>query len=115
MKRNLLLLAAVIVSFLLGSSSIRRIQTFRTTSQQVAEAEVRLEKLREENAKLKAELEYKKSKGFAEAEIRNKLGLAREGEGVVLLPNQAGDQQLATSNQQPEPNWQKRVNLFFGS
>ncbi len=90
--------------------------SFRTTSAKVGEESVRLEKLKAENQQLKQELEYKKSNQFAEAEIRNKLGLAKEGETVVILSqnqNQVDSSQLA---QKPEkPNWQKWKDLFFGT
>ena len=96
--------------------STKRILSFRTTSQKVGEASVQLEGLKAENTQLKQELEYKKSKEFMEAEIRNKLGLAKEGETVVILPqdqNQGSNLQLA---QKPEvPNWQKWRDLFFGT
>lgn len=116
MRRNFLLFLAVLVGTILVVNSLRRLISFRSTAQQVKEAEKRLEILGRENEALKSELEYKKSKEFAESEIRNKLGLVKEGETVVILPkDDSSNQQPKTSNQQPGANWQKWWNLFFGS
>ena len=115
MKRNLMLIFAILISVLLVVKSSKRILSFRDTSAKVGEENARLEKLRVENQQLKQELEYKKSNEFVEGEIRNKLGLAKDGETVVILPqdqNQDGNQVA----QKPEkPNWQKWKDLFFGT
>ena len=113
MKRNLLLILAIIFAVFLVVNSVRRIVTFKGTSEKVSEAGEKLESLRSENEQLKQELTYKKSEEFKEAEIRNKLGLVREGEALVIIPKEE-NQQPATSNQQPVPNWQKWRELFFG-
>ncbi|MBI2598830.1 septum formation initiator family protein [Candidatus Curtissbacteria bacterium] len=113
MKRNLILIAAILVSILLAVNSARRIMTFRTTAAKVTEAQRQLDEIRRENEALARELEYKKSDEFAEAEIRNKLGLAKPGETVVVLPK---DDERRTTNDERKiesPNWQKWWNLFF--
>ena len=115
MKRNLFLLAFVLVSVLLIVNSTKRLLTFRTTAQKVNEAQARLEKLRAQNEQLKRELEYKKSQEFAEAEIRNKLGLAKEGEAVVIIPGNDESQKSEVRSGKWEPNWKKWQKLFFGS
>ena len=115
MKPNLLLFLAVLVSIVLVVNSSKRILNLRTTSQQVKESEAQLENLRKDNEKLKEELKYKKSNEFAEEEIRDKLGLAREGEAVVILPKEE-DQQVTIDRQQlTKPNWRKWRDLFLGS
>src|SRR3990167_8514157 len=86
MKRNLLLLSAVLISVVLVVNSTKKILMFRSTSLKIEDFEARLLKLRQENSDLARELEYKKSNEFAEAEIRNKLGLVKEGERVVIVP-----------------------------
>ena len=115
MKRNLLLIFAVLFAVFLVVNSTRRIVTFKGTSEKVSEAREKLESLRNENEQLKHELEYKKSGEFKEAEIRNKLGLVREGEALVIIPKEAVDGQSSIDNsQQGKPNWQKWRELFFG-
>jgi len=115
MRRTLLLIFAILVSIVLATNSTKRILSLRTTSQSVQEAEKQLEQLKQDNQALKQELEYKKSEGFIEKEFRNRLGLAREGEAVVILPRENSDHSSVDRNQRPEKNWQKWWNHFFGS
>ena len=90
--------------------------TFRENAKTVENAEERLQRLKKENEALKAEFEYKKSNEFAEEEIRNKLGLAKEDEVVLILPNEEDSSQLTVhSSQSLKPNWAKWKKLFFGT
>lgn len=121
-KRNFLLFLFFLVSILLIVNSIRRLLAFKTTTERVGEAEERLVRLHKENEELKQELEYKKSQEFAEKEIRDKLGLAKPGEAVVVLPkkNDESLDKLGTSSTNDErrnktPNYTKWWRLFFGS
>jgi len=59
-------------------------------------------------------LEYKKSDEFKEKEIRNKLGLAKEDEAVVILPKD-GDKNPEAEILDQKANWQKWKEIFFGS
>ncbi len=116
MKRNLLLVLAILVIIVLAVNGVRRILNLRTTSQKVRESQEQLEKLKQENEALKRESEYKKSQEFAEAEIRNKLGLAKEGETVVVLPESDGEQSSVSSEQSTNiANYIKWWRFFFGS
>src|SRR3989339_2037947 len=116
MKRTFLLFFAVLVSIVLAINSTKRILGLRTNSLSVREAEKQLEKLKQENEALTQELEYKKTDQFAEEEIRNKLGLAKEGEAVVILPKEGNKEQLTIDDGQlTKPNLEKWQRLFFGS
>ena len=115
MKRTFLLFFAVLVSIVLAINSTKRILGLRTNSLSVGEAEKQLEKLKQENEALKGELEYKKTDEFVEEEIRNKLGLAREGETVVILPKENDENsKLQTPDSRLGSNWEKWQELFFG-
>lgn len=76
-----------------------------------------LKRLETENKRLQRELEYAQSPEFIEQEARNRLGLGREGEEVVLLPKHQ-DSGLRTEdsgekNKEELPNWKKWWRLFF--
>lgn len=115
MRRNLLLIFGVIVGILLVVNSAKRLLTFRTTTEKVQEAENRLEQLKEENKKLQEQREYTKSDEFREKEIRDKLGLAKEGEAVVVLPKDDSRESKENSKKPSGvPNYKKWWNLFFG-
>ena len=103
------------MALLLSYNSSKRILTFRTTSKFIGQSEKQLEELKAENERLKSELEYKKSQEFKEAEIRNKLGLAKEGEAVVIVPREDEGQTTDDDRQINRPNWRKWKELFFGT
>ncbi|MEK9143115.1 MAG: septum formation initiator family protein [Patescibacteria group bacterium] len=82
----------------------------------LGERQAVLKRLEEENKRLKGELTYSESPLFIEAEARNRLGLGREGESIVLMPND----KLQMTNGKTEdktvvslPNWKKWWRLFF--
>lgn len=84
---------------------------------EVEKEQLKLEELQIKNEELKRQLEYVKSAEFLEKEAREKLGLAREGEVVVILPENleeliSGNQSQISENQQI-PNWKKWLKLFF--
>lgn len=82
----------------------------------LTEREAALQRLTEENKRLQAELEYAQSPAFIEREARNRLGLGREGEAVVLLPNdklQTANESTGEKTHENLPNWKKWWTLFF--
>ncbi len=109
-----MLFLAVVLTLFLITNSAKRILSFRSTANQVLGEEARLERLRQENEDLKRELEYKKSQRFVEEELRNKLGLAREGEEVYVIGEQEGDNGQETVEVKQLPNWKKWQKLIFG-
>ena len=113
-----MLFAGVLVLLFLAYSSFTRIIALRGTSNIVIEEEQKLARLQAANEALKRDLEYKKSERFMEEEIRNKLGLAKEGEEVVVVTEDYDktvnpSTSLRTSKKQI-PNWKKWQILVFG-
>ena len=104
---------AMLIGVILAVNSAKRIHSFSQTSQKVQEADDRLKELRKENEALKNELKYKESNEFAEKEIRDKLGLVKEGEAIVVIPQESSGQPQESSGQDTRPNWQKWRDLFF--
>jgi len=113
MKRNFLLFLVFMVSILLIVNGVKRLLTFRTTAQRIQEAEMDLERVGKENQELKSELEYKRSKEFIEAEIRNKLGLSKEGESIIILPKDENPKSAIPNPKSEISNWHKWWKLFF--
>jgi len=75
-----------------------------------AESGVRSQEL--ENQELQKRLAEVQSPEFIEREAREKLGLGKEGETIIVLPpqNEKSNTQYSISN---EPNWKKWWNLYF--
>lgn len=114
MKRNLVLVLALVIMIPVVVNGINRISSFRGTSQKVSEAEAGLEQLKKENESLKKELDYKSSNRFSEEEIRNKLGMVKPGETEVIIPKPEGSSVTQSSLGSQVPNWQKWRDLFLG-
>ncbi len=83
------------------------------------EAQVEAEKI--ENIQLKGKLALVNSPEYIEKEAREKLGYGREGEVIVLLPQEKEEtlgQNTASVDvkaEKPKANWQKWWELYFGS
>lgn len=114
MKKNLILILAIGVVILLIFNSARRILSFNSTAQKVEDEEARLLQLQQENEALKQELEYKKTQRFQEEEIRNKLGLVKEGEEVFVVPDDKVEEKQDGEKKKVIPNWKKWQILIFG-
>lgn len=65
-----------------------------------------------EQEKLKAQLEYVQSDEFVEREAREKLGLGKPGETVVIVPSAPPVPSVSQSG--GESNWRKWWKLYAG-
>ena len=74
--------------------------------------QMELQKKAEENIKLKAKLEEIKQDEYVEKIARDTLGLVKDGEAIVILPQQDSGGS-GRNGQKVIPNWQKWWNLFF--
>lgn len=78
----------------------------------VEEAEKEVSDLKKENSSLQEKLVYVNSPEFVEKEARDKLGLGREGETIVVMPDNANSKsQIPNPNN--EPNWRKWWDLYI--
>lgn len=89
----------------------------RIRSQIQAEKD-KLVKIQKDNDKLTLEITNAQSASFIEKEVRDKLGLGKEGEAIVVLPDEEVLRELAPvirvdEETLPDPNWKKWMNLFF--
>jgi len=116
MRKNLLSLAKdklhkylsyllIFISILLMVSLVRNIVKINNV------------KIREENEELEAKLEILRSDEYQEKQLRDKLGLAKEGELIVVLPEDEVLRNLAPKHVEeeetlPDPNWKKWAHLF---
>lgn len=84
---------------------------------QVERAEENLEKVAQENRDLETKLKEVKDDVYIEKQLRDKLGYAKEGEIVVVLPDEAILRKLAPPERReeetlPDPNWKKWMKVF---
>jgi len=102
----------VIVSLLLVVSMSKSIYNLWKKKDIVRERRAELENLKAENITLQQQLKEAQSPEFIEKQAREKLGLLKEGETIVLMPN---DKTQMTNGETREnlPIWKKWWRLFF--
>ena len=110
--------AAWVLVLFLVISTVRNIARVRAINSLVASEKDKLEQMKEDNAKLQAQIAQTQGDAFIEKQIRDKLGLAKAGESVVILPDPAILRALAPQlpveeNSLPDPNWRKWLKLFL--
>jgi cell division protein FtsB len=108
----------VIVSLLMLISLARNIVKVREAKERLKEKEEYIEKIRGENKELSQRVAMFKSEGYIEQQLRDKLGLAKEGETVVVLPDEETIRKFAPNDEKeeeilPDPNWKKWFKLFY--
>jgi len=72
-----------------------------------------LAQIEKENEELRAYLDYVESDSFLEKEARNSLGMSKEGEMMIVLP-QEEEVKAETAFSPPSPVWRQWWELFFG-
>lgn len=104
-----ILLAITLVKNILKSVEIKkRIETEK----------VKIEKMKQDNADLAQKVAEIQSQAYIEQQLRDKLGLAKPGEIVVVLPDTATLEKLAPDvavepETLPDPNWKRWIKLFL--
>jgi cell division protein FtsB len=78
----------------------------------LAEVRVAVGEAEAENARLKARLEEVTSSAFVEREAREKLGMGRKGEVIVILPDRNGGE--AEKQDKELANWEKWWKAYIG-
>lgn len=106
----------IVVSMVLVVNLSRSIWDLWRRRDYLGERQSALKRVEAEHSRLQKELEYAQSDEFIEQEARNRLGLGREGETVVLLPkSQIPNPNDQTRGEKEEnlPNWKRWWMLFF--
>lgn len=109
----------VVLSILFTVSLIRNITLLMAGNAELARAEVELSLKQQENQKLKERLAIVTTEQYKDKLTRDKLGLAKEGETVFIMPEEEVLRQLSPRikkiEQQalPDSNWRKWLKLFM--
>ena len=117
-KHKLISWVFIISIFLFGLSFFKNIVRINRVNREIAKKEADVEKLKAKNNELQAKIEEMGSEVYIENQIRNNLGLVKEGEIVVVLPEPEVLKKLAPvyeveEEELPEPNWKKWVKMFL--
>jgi len=118
-KLNKFVTWILIISFVgVLFSVLRNIQNLQKSKLRILEAQKKLEKLEKEHKELEEKERAVQSTEFREQQIRDKLGLVKEGEIVVILPDAEIVKKYAPKLEAEEeaeniPNWRKWMGLFM--
>ena len=110
-------LIALVLTLLLIVSLVRNIKKTLEAEGRIEKKEERVEELKAENEELRKRLESVTSDEFVEKQLREKLGLVKENEIIVVLPDEETLRALIPEPKEevdtlPKPNWQKWLTLF---
>ena len=109
-----LLLFLCIVFALSLARNIARIKNAQVRMERI---KGRVEKLQKENEELQLKIEEAKKQEYIEKQLRDKLGLSKEGETIVVLPDADTLRKLVPPIPEeeetlPDPNWKKWLKAF---
>jgi len=110
----------LIIAFILflALSLVRNWNRIQSAQERIDEKGEKVQKIAQDNEDLKVKIDEIESAAYIEKQIRDNLGLAREGEIIIVLPDDEVLRSLAPSDfeeeeELPEPNWVKWKKLFF--
>jgi len=111
-------LAVWVLAVLLLISTVKNITKVASVRSAVEAEKEKVAKMEADNQKLQAQIAQTQGSLFIEKQIRDELGLAKPGEAIVVLPDEATLRQLAPQTpveeeSLPDPNWVKWEKLFF--
>ncbi len=106
------------LSVLFVISLVRNAFRILAASKKIDAAKSRVESLSEDNEELKRQLALAQSEAFIETQFRDRLGLAKEGEIIVVLPDEETLRKIAPATIEeeetlPDPPWKKWLKLFL--
>lgn len=106
-------------SIIVAINTIRSILKLNNAKNIVYQAEDELRKEQEIKKELEQKLQVVKSLEFIESQIRNELGMVKEGEIMVILPDDDTVRKFAPKIEElkaekEKSNWEKWIELFWG-
>ncbi|MBU0997986.1 septum formation initiator family protein [Patescibacteria group bacterium] len=113
-SKYLLIFGVIIVAISLVRNIIRAIDI----RNRIKDEEKKVEVLRKEKEELEKKVAEVESDAYVEKQLRDKLGLAKEGEIVLILPEDEILKKIAPILEEeedllPDPTWKKWLKLFI--
>lgn len=111
------LVLPILVFLILASSLVKSVTRIKQGNEIIKKTESRLEKINEENRKLEEQVQIVSSPEYVEKQLRDKMGLVKEGEVVLVLPEPEIVKKLVPNISFDEvvplkPNYLKWFDLF---
>lgn len=108
-KKRILQILIILFLVVFAANTLKQVFRLNQAKAKFGKAVAKLESLKAENERLKAEQQFRETPEFVEKAARDRLGLAKEGETVVILPKL----EAQTSEKNPDSSnlksWLKRL------
>lgn len=117
LSRNIYGIVLIFLMIIFSSSLARNVSKIRSFNKKIQEKEQKVRAIERENEEIKRRLEEVKTNEYIEKQLRDKLGLAKEGEIIVVLPDENTLRSFAPKFDEeketlPDPIWKKWFKLF---
>lgn len=115
-KRIFKILVLALGLFLIVSLVQQTLSLWRA-EERIGIAQRKVEEAKQKNEELAGKLKYVQSEEFIEKEARDKLGMGKEGETIVVVPKDVIEKEVEKAQkEEPEkvPNWRLWKEAFFG-
>lgn len=115
MVKKIVLCLVIFVILVVVYNLITQIIESTRSGERLSQAADKVYQLEVENKQLKDKLSRIQSPEFIEEAVRNKLGLSRKGETVVIIPEEKLKSVLGVTESALVrlPNWQGWLKVFF--
>ncbi len=116
MIKKLVIIAIISVGLIAGYNLVSQILDAAKSGERLTDAADAVVKMENKNKELKKELADSRSPQFIEEKARNKLGLGKVGETIVIIPDEKIKQVLGATQSAQEvrlPNWLGWLRVFF--
>lgn len=116
MIKKISLVFFILISLVIAYNLLKQIAETLDSSKRLGRVVDEIKKLEVKNKELKKTLEEIKSPEFVEEQARNKLGLVKPGETMVIISDVKLKQILessASANENRLPNWLGWLKLFW--
>ena len=116
MIRKIIIGAVVLIVLVVAYNLLVQISDALRHGERLSSAAETVFKLEAKNRELKKKLSQVQSQQFIEEQARNKLGLGKAGETLVIIPDEKLKTVLGASNSAQEvrlPNWLGWWKVFF--
>lgn len=110
-KKFILALITLFLVWLIINYSLQIAKLWQS-GKRIGEKKKELSLIEKKNNEFKESLEKVQSTEFIEKEAREKLGMSKEGERVVIMPQVGTNLEFTNEQISNEPNWQKWWQLF---
>lgn len=117
MGKKLGIYLLLVLGIVLAVSLVRNILKINEVKKRADKIKSRVEKLQQENKQFQVQVKETNSQEYVEKQLRDKLGMVKEGETIVVLPDIEIVKKLVPQIPEeeetlPDPIWRKWLRLL---